>query len=109
MRPEPFSVSVEREGTQAVVAVRGELDLATAPELEAALLPGLRDGGSAVLDLRGLEFMDSTGVRVIVAAHHAAQEHGGSLALVRTKPDGPVARVLEISGLDAVLNLVDDV
>ena len=53
--------------------------------------------------------MDSTGVRVIVAAHHAAEEHGGSLALVRTEPDGPVARVLEISGLDAVLKLVDDV
>ncbi len=107
--PEPFSVTVDRNDTQAVVVVRGELDLATAPQLEAALLPGLRDGGSAVLDLRGLEFMDSTGVRVIVAAHHAAQEHGGSLALVRTEPDGPVARVLEISGLDAVLKLVDDV
>jgi anti-sigma B factor antagonist len=107
--PEPFSVTVDQDGTRAVVAVRGELDLATASQLESALLPGLRDGGFAVLDLRGLEFMDSTGVRVIVAAHHAAQEHGGRLALVRTEPDGPVARVLEISGLDAVLNLVDDV
>jgi anti-sigma B factor antagonist len=107
--PEPFSVTVAQHGARAVVAVRGELDLATAPELESALLPGLRDGGSALLDLRGLEFMDSTGVRVVVAAHHAAQEHGGSFALVRTEPGGPVARVLEISGLDAVLNLVDDV
>jgi anti-sigma B factor antagonist len=107
--PEPFSVTVERDGARAVVAVAGELDLATAPQLESALLPGLQEGGSAVLDLRGLEFMDSTGVRVIVAAHHAAQEHGGTLALVRTEPDGPVARVLEISGLDAVLTLVDDV
>ena len=109
MTPEPFSVAVEQDGTRAVVAVRGELDLATAPQLESALLPGLRDGGSAVLDLRGLEFMDSTGVRVIVAAHHAAEEHGGSFVLVRTEPDGPVARVLEISGLDAILKLVDDV
>jgi anti-sigma B factor antagonist len=109
MTPGPFSVTVARDGEQAVVTVRGELDLATAPELESALLPGLRDGGSAVLDLRGLEFMDSTGVRVIVSAHLAAQEHGGNLALVRTVPDGPVARVLEISGLDAVLDLVDDV
>jgi anti-sigma B factor antagonist len=107
-RPDPFSVTVARDGDRAVIAVRGELDLATAPELEAALLPDLREGGSALLDLRGLEFMDSTGVRVIVAAHHAAQEHGGTLALVRTAPDGPVARVLEISGLDAVLDMVDD-
>jgi anti-anti-sigma factor len=52
--------------------------------------------------------MDSTGVRVIVAAHHAAQEHGGRFRLVRTPRNGPVGRVLEISGLDGVLELVDD-
>ncbi|MCW2996179.1 MAG: hypothetical protein JWQ18_3674 [Conexibacter sp.] len=109
MRPDPFSVAVVQDDARAVVTVRGELDLATAPELEAALLPGLREGGSAVLDLRGLEFMDSTGVRVIVAAHLAAQEHGGALTVVRTIPDGAVARVLEISGLDEVLDIVDDV
>jgi hypothetical protein len=43
---------------------------------------------------------------VIVAAHLAGQEHGGGLA-VAVVPDGPVARVLEISGLDAVLQIVD--
>jgi anti-anti-sigma factor len=107
--PAPFSVDVREAGGKLVVAVRGELDLATAPQLEDALLPGLRDGGSAVLDLRGLDFMDSTGVRVIVAAHLAAEESEGYLALVRTDPAGPVGRVLEISGLDAVLVLVDDV
>jgi anti-sigma B factor antagonist len=107
-RPEPFSVTVAQDGDRTVIAVRGELDLATAPELEAALLPGLREGGSSTLDLRALEFMDSTGVRVIVAAHLAAEESGGRLSVVRTLPDGPVGRVLEISGLDAVLHLVDD-
>jgi anti-sigma B factor antagonist len=105
--PEPFSVEVEQREGQNVVAVRGELDLATAPELESALLPGLGEGGSATLDLRGLEFMDSTGVRVIVAAHLAAEEHGGRLSVVRTAPESAVARVLEISGLDTVLHLVD--
>ena len=108
-KPEPFSVTVAQDGGRTVIAAHGELDLATAPELEAALLPDLRSGGTAILDLRGVEFMDSTGVRVIVAAHHAAQDHGGTLTLVRTVADGAVARVLEISGLDAVLNLVDDV
>jgi anti-anti-sigma factor len=106
--PEPFSVGVADAGGRLVVTVRGELDLATAPQLEEALVPPLRDGGAAVLDLRGLEFMDSTGVRVIVAAHAAAKESGGSLSVVRTDPEGPVGRVLEISGLDAVLDLVDE-
>jgi anti-sigma B factor antagonist len=105
--PAPFSVGVERQHARLVVSVRGELDLATAPQLESALLPGLRDGGSALLDLRGLEFMDSTGVRVIVAAHVTAQEHGGQLSLVRTPSESAVARVLEISGLDTVLDIVD--
>ncbi|WCB92169.1 Anti-sigma F factor antagonist [Baekduia alba] len=90
------------------MTVRGELDLATAPELEETLMAPLRDGRHTVLDLRGLDFMDSTGVRVIVAAHLAAQESGGRLAIVRTDPAGPVGRVLEISGLDAVLDLVDE-
>ncbi|MDX6684911.1 MAG: hypothetical protein QOF86_1039 [Baekduia sp.] len=107
--PEPFSVTVEREDGHMVVAVRGELDLATAPELEDVLLPHLREGGHAVLDLRALEFMDSTGVRVVVAAHLAGEEHGGRFALVRTGVESPVGKVLEISGLDGVLHVVDDV
>ncbi|MCW2983483.1 MAG: hypothetical protein JWR63_1053 [Conexibacter sp.] len=107
--PEPFSVTVDRQHGGLVVAVRGELDLATAPQLEDALLPTLREGGRAMLDLRALEFMDSTGVRVIVAAHLAAEEHGGRLALVRTGTESPVGRVLEISGLNGILHVVDDV
>jgi anti-anti-sigma factor len=106
--PEPFSVAVEETDARRIISARGELDLATAPQLEAVLMPPLREGGTVVLDLRGLSFMDSTGVRVIVAAHLASEEHGGHLALVRCAPDGPVGRVLEISGLDAMLDLVDD-
>lgn len=105
--PAPFSVAVDDSDGRVLVTVRGELDLATAPQLEETLLPALREGGHAVLDLRPLDFMDSTGVRVIVAAHHAARESGGRLTVVRTDPDGPVGRVLEISGLDAVLDVVE--
>jgi anti-sigma B factor antagonist len=105
--PESFSVAVDRTNGQPVIAVRGELDLATAPQLEEALLPGLREGGSAILDLRGLGFMESTGVRVLVAAHVTAEEHGGQLSIVRTHPESAVARVLEISGLNTVLHVVD--
>ncbi|HWI72551.1 MAG TPA: STAS domain-containing protein [Baekduia sp.] len=104
--PAAFSVTVEQAGGRTVVGARGELDLATAPELEAALMPPLDQGTAVALDLRGLGFMDSTGVRVIVAAQLAAQEHGGALTVCAV-PDGPVARVLEISGLDAVLDVVD--
>jgi anti-anti-sigma factor len=53
--------------------------------------------------------MDSSGVRVVVAAHLAAEEHGARLSLVRARPGTAVYRVLEISGLDGVLPIVDDV
>jgi anti-anti-sigma factor len=106
--PAPFSVATDDADGRLAVAVRGELDLATAPELEAVLMPALSGGAKVVLDLRPLEFMDSTGVRVIVAAHQAAGESGGSLVLVRTDPEGPVGRVLEISGLDRILAFVDE-
>jgi anti-anti-sigma factor len=106
--PEPFAVAAQEVDARLVITVRGELDLATAPQLEETLLPPLRDGSSVLLDLRDLGFMDSTGVRVIVAAHLAAEEHGGHLALARCAPDGPVGRVLEISGLDGVLDVTDD-
>lgn len=105
--PAPFSVDATEAGDRLVVVVRGELDLATAPELEAVLMAPLKAGGQVVLDLRALEFMDSTGVRVIVAAHVAGQESGGALTLVQTDPAGPVGRVLEISGLDGILDFVE--
>ena len=88
---------------------RGELDLATAPELEEKVLAAVREGDrSVVLDLRELTFMDSTGVRTIVAAHKAAEESGADLRVVRPESGNPVARVIEISGIDSALGLVDE-
>jgi anti-anti-sigma factor len=106
--PAPFSLTVVEDNGRVVIAVRGELDLATAPQLEDTVLPVVRDGRDAVIDLRELEFMDSTGVRVMVAAHLAAQEAGARLAVVRSQRGSAVHRVLEVSGLDGVLDMVDD-
>ncbi|HEU4976518.1 MAG TPA: STAS domain-containing protein [Baekduia sp.] len=106
--PSPFDLTIREDGGDVLIALRGELDVASAPQLEAALLPPVEAGRRAVLDLGQLEFMDSTGVRVLVTAHHAAEEHGGRLTLLRTPEGSPVHRVLEISGLDAVLEIVDE-
>ena len=107
-QPTPFSLTVARRGGRVVVTVLGELDLATAGEVEEAVLPVVRDGGHAVLDLRGLDFMDSSGVRVVVAAHTAAEQHGGRLSIVLSEDGSPVRRVLEISGLVPLLDVVDE-
>ena len=104
-----FGIDVRVDQGSVQFVPRGELDLATAPELERRLLEKLRsgDGDTVVLDLRQLAFMDSTGVRTIVAAHQIAEDEGVELRLVRPSAESAVWRVIEISGIDTALGLVD--
>jgi anti-anti-sigma factor len=104
-----FDLGVERGDGRVTFTPRGELDLATAPDMEQQVLDAVRDGhGVVVVDLRELTFMDSTGVRTIVAAHQIAQETGTDLRVVRPSRGSAVARVIEISGIDDALGLVDE-
>ena len=83
-----------------VLAVEGELDMATAPVLEEALA----DAGFAerlVVDLTACTFVDSSAVRVLVSSGRDSEAAGGSIALVVTNPG--ILRVLEISGVDTML------
>jgi anti-sigma B factor antagonist len=106
--PEEFSITAaDREG-RAHLTLRGELDLATAPELEQLVNESLDAGNDVVVDLRGLEFMDSSGIRVLVAAHARASRIGTRLFIVRPASGSAVAKIVEVSGLDGELNLVDD-
>jgi anti-sigma B factor antagonist len=95
-----------RNGTVAVVAATGELDLSGATILEAELdrLAAEPDLGTIVLDLRGVEFMDSSGLRLVVLADMRAREAGRRFALVR----GPetVHRVFEITRMSERLDFV---
>jgi anti-anti-sigma factor len=82
-----------------VVALRGELDVSTAPELRERLSAILaRDPASLILDLSGLEFMDSTGISVLVAAEQRADPRGWTFSLAG--PQKLVGRVLSITSLD---------
>lgn len=91
------------------VALRGELDLAAAPVAEAALAKAeaTADGaGEIVIDLRELTFMDSTGLRLLVTADRRASAGGRALVVVRGPAE--VQRVIEVTGLDGRLRLVDE-
>ncbi|MEA2213081.1 MAG: anti-sigma factor antagonist [Solirubrobacteraceae bacterium] len=101
-----FRVEVRTEGRAAVVVVRGELDLATSPELEDQLRR-IWDTGSEqlVIDLRELEFMDSTGLSVIVKAHQRLTDEGRRLTLVRGSQQ--VQRLLDLTGVSERLQLVN--
>jgi anti-sigma B factor antagonist len=110
MAPDPteFSISTAEHDSWLVVALHGELDLATAPELEELLLARLDDGVAVTLDLRSLEFMDSSGVRALVTAHARAGLKGTTLRIVRPAADSIVERIITISGIDGQLDFVDE-
>jgi anti-anti-sigma factor len=94
-------------GDVAVVALTGELDVAGAALLEHELsrVAADHDAKGLVLDLRELDFMDSTGLRLVVLADDRARAEGRHLTLVRGKPD--VQRVFEITRMTDRLDFVD--
>lgn len=88
-------------------ALTGELDLSTLEQLETVLDDTLDgEGALAVVDLRKLTFLDSSGLRVLLALHSSLRETGGRLVLVQ----GPrrVHRVLELTRADEELEIVAD-
>jgi anti-anti-sigma factor len=98
-----FDLTVGRRGAVTTVAVVGELDLATAPRLSAALAEH-RDADPLVVDLTGATFIDSTGVRVLVEADRRGAGSGSPLEVL--VGEGPVRRVLDLCGLDDRLTIV---
>jgi anti-sigma B factor antagonist len=88
------------------VAVRGEVELATAPELTAALEEGIRrTSGAFVVDLVAVDFLDSSGIACLVRARALLGRDDRALALVC--PPGSVRRVLELTGIDELVPVYD--
>jgi anti-sigma B factor antagonist len=106
--PEEFAIAEEDRGGRAWLTLSGELDLATAPDLEQLVNDRVDAGREVVVDLRPLEFMDSSGIRVLVAAHARAGRTGARLIVVRPKSDSAIAKIVAVSGLESKLNIVDD-
>ena len=100
----PFSVEVQRHDDVAIVEPRGELDVATVETLRAAF-DDIKSAGRLVLDLRGLSFIDSSGLHLLIALDQRAQRDGFQLALVAPAP--PVDRAIQVSGLGKALPFVE--
>jgi anti-sigma B factor antagonist len=100
--PDPFETSTTELDGVRVVAVRGELDLNTAPALEHELEAALAAGGSMMIDLTACEFIDSTGIALIVRAWQQVDGGGdGERGFSICSSNDQVGRVLEISGLNS--------
>jgi anti-anti-sigma factor len=107
MQSKPFACRVERDGDGLRITLEGELDLATAPAAAAALREDANGDAPSrrVLDLSGLTFMDSSGLRTILSANGAARREGWTLAIVPGPP--AVQRVFDICGVTDGLRFVD--
>lgn len=95
-----------RDGDVHTVALTGEMDLANAAEVERELVRAeSTDAARIVVDLTGLTFLDSTGIRLLITAHARSNEDGRRLLLIR--PPARVFRVLCIAGVDQLLPFAD--
>jgi anti-sigma B factor antagonist len=92
-------VAVQVERQDGVVAVRGDLDVEGAPELRRELISAIEEepGRRLVVDLEGVEFIDSAGLGILVGGRRRARTGDGELVLVATGL--AVLRVLELTGL----------
>jgi anti-sigma B factor antagonist len=99
-----FDVELEHVDGTTTAALKGELDMSTAPRLTSIVL-GLSAAGHAtvVLNLSGLEFCDSSGLDALVGAHRHLESTGGHLEL--RAPSCSFRKVLQITAMDRILDV----
>ncbi len=100
-----FSVTARRENGSLVVIPEGELDIATVDAVRAEAARREPDEG-LVVDLRGVRFLDTSGIAFTIDVYRASQGDGGyALRILRAPPR--VQRVFDLAGLEGVLPFED--
>jgi anti-sigma B factor antagonist len=103
-----LGLDVSERGGYSVLAVSGEVDVATVPRLREQLHGLVAEGHTRiVVDLDGVDFLDSTGLGVLVGALKRVRSNDGELSLVCTQPR--IRKVFEVTGLTKVFTLYDSV
>ena len=103
-----MDIQTRQEGGITVISVLGRIDAATAPALERFLGDLIaQEQLREVLDLGGVEYISSAGLRVILASAKSLTSKDGVLLLAN--PQGPVKEVLDISGFGSVFSICDSV
>lgn len=103
---QPFGISVTADRAGAVVALTGELDVVSADVLEREVRT-LRLAGSdrIVVDLRHVEFLDSTGLQVLLSLHNTAKREGHQLILIRGPKQAQL--IFELTGTETLFDWRD--
>ena len=101
-----LTIRVARAGDRVALELEGELDMENAATLDEQLLRAEdSDAKRIVLDLSGLEFIDSTGLKAVLLAQRRSTEDSGRLRIVRGTSE--VAKLLELTAIDQSLDLLD--
>ena len=96
-----LTLTTQREGEATVVVVKGEIDVYTAPKLREQLIDLVTAGAyNLIVDMQNVEFLDSTGLGVLVGALKRVRTHDGSLRLVCTQDR--ILKIFRITGLTKV-------
>ena len=102
-----FEVSVNKEGRHPVLHLRGEIDFATAPNLQDALNETLStDVEYITLDFQNVTFLDSEGLKVLLQAYQELREHGGKLNVQGCNKF--VAKTFEILGVQGLFGIDEE-
>ena len=103
-----MEIKHESKGEITVVAIAGSLDALTAPQLTDYLTKEMGAGhNQLVVDLAGLEYTSSAGLRVMLNAVKEARQHDGDLRVAAVRPT--VSKVFEMSGFTSILKFFPDV
>jgi len=108
VRDVELKVTCRQQGEYVVMSVQGEIDLYTVPRLQRELARVLAESSHPrlVVDMSGVDFCDSTGVNVLLAAHRQASEAGGGMELAAPRP--AVRKILQVTGLESVFTVTDN-
>jgi anti-sigma B factor antagonist len=102
----PLAIEERTDGDERVISLAGELDLSNADRLRDALHGAMRSGATrVVVDLSGLGFIDSTGLRTLLRGQQASRADSNILSFVRAR--GQVERVMRMAGIEDELTYVD--
>ncbi len=107
MRQVELKVTTRAQGDHTILSVSGEIDLYTAPTLQSELMSALSPGQvRLIVDMSGVDFCDSTGINILLAAHRHARERGGELQLA--SPGSATRKVLQVTGLESVFTVLEE-
>jgi anti-sigma B factor antagonist len=104
-----MALEIDKQGGAGswVLVVRGEVDLYSSPELRNAITKVMpKKGGAVTVDLRGVPYMDSSGVATLVEGYRSALDTGTQFVLAA--PSQSVMKVLQLSRLDSVFTIRED-